>query len=719
MPEVITQQNRLLRFRTKSLGDDVLLMNTFTATESISGLFQLELGLLAEKSKAGSVVADDVLLDKATAELCLDDDYDHKRRYFNGVVSRFTHHSFDESFVHYTAEIVPWAWLLTLTSDCRIFQDKTVPEIIKEVFDDLKKDYPDFVTYQDSLGRNDYTRIDYCVQYRETDFNFVSRLMEQEGIYYFFDHEADKHTLVLADVATPHASCPGQSALRSDAHIGYGENEDTLLSWQPTRAVKPSKYVLRDYNFQMPGKQLEVTEPAASNLDGRCKSEVFDYPGDYAHRFNAPEARLDKVEPEGQCLVKVRMEEEEAARVIIRASSDCRALRPGYKFDRVTSGETRDPEGPYLLTAVQHSALQTPHYNSSDRGDTSYSNTLLCVPAKSKFRPQRVTPKPVIQGPQTAVVVGPQAEEIYTDEYGRIKVQFHWDRLGKKDDESSCWIRVATNWAGAKWGGIWIPRIGQEVVVNFLEGDPDQPLVTGTVYNAAHMPPYALPDKKTVSTLMSRSTKDGGAENFNEIRFEDKKGAEQIFINAERDLDFRVEHDSREAVGSNKHLIVGSDQLEEIAGNRATRISKNLTESIEASVARTVSGDEVESIGGGLHIKAGDEITQQTKKWSLTADADMHQKVGSNAAIDVGQAIHLKAGTNVVIEAGVRLTLKAAGGFIDIGPSGIAIQGILVNINSGGSAGSGSGSSPNTPKQPEKPQKPEQADDGPCFGKKG
>jgi type VI secretion system secreted protein VgrG len=310
---------------------------------------------------------------------------------------------------------------------------------------------------------------------------------------------------------------------------------------------------------------------------------------------------------------------------------------------------------------------------------SEYNNTFTCIPDKSLFRPERVTPRPVMQGPQTAVVVGPSGEEIYVDKYGRVKLQFFWDREGKKDENSSCWTRVAETWAGKNWGVIFNPRVGQEVVVDFLDGDPDRPLVTGRVYNADQMPPYELAMNQTRSTVKSRSV-GGGADNFNELRFEDKKGSEQVFLHAEKDMDLRVKNDAREFVGKDRHLVV--------TGNRVESVEKDLHLHVNGEVRAKVSNDLSLSVGG-----------------------KRQDKVGGNYALDGVKEIHLKAGTSLVLEAGGEITLKSGSNFIHIGKMGIAINGEKVMINSGGDAGSGSGSSPEAPK------KPDVADDGTKGGK--
>jgi len=335
------------------------------------------------------------------------------------------------------------------------------------------------------------------------------------------------------------------------------------------------------------------------------------------------------------------------------------------------------------------------------------------------------------------VVVGKSGEEIWVDQYGRVVVQFFWDRQGKKNENSSCWIRVSQPWAGKNWGAMWIPRIGQEVIVEFLEGDPDRPIITGRVYNAEAMPPYQLPDNGTRSTFMSRSSKEGGSANYNEIRFEDKKGSEQIFINAERDMDHRVEHDSREYVGHDRHLIVQGNQLEAVGGDKHGHVKGNHLEKIDGDLSLQVAGnqkekvggnksgevagDQKEKIGGTMSLKVGGSQNSEVgSDVSLQVGSSRNEKVGMTHALEAGQTIHLKAGMNVVIEAGMQLSLKGPGGFVDIGPTGVSIQGTMVLINSGGAAGSGPGASTQSPDQPDSPtdpKDPDTADDGSKGGK--
>jgi len=392
----VSQENRLLTIETP-LGPDVLLLQSLTASEAISSLLSLHLDLLSERA---SISLESIIGQGVTITLALPGE---QPRVFHGIVSRFGASGTSERFSLYYAELVPWLWLLTRRVDCRMFQDLTVPEIITKVFDRLKAGFPDLVNYRDALTPGRYTKLDYCVQYRETDFNFVSRLMEQEGIFYFFEHERRKHTLVLADSSQAHRACPNQAQARYEPTGGTGEGEDTIVAWQIEQQLRAGRYTLRDFHFQMPSKSLEVSEPTTTEVGGNTRLEVYDYPGEYAQRFVQPEQRLDRVEPEGRAIVQLRMQEEEAAHVSIAGSSHCRAFVPGTQFELTHHSD--GVNGQYVLVSVQHSVTQSPDYFSDAAASEPYQNQFTCIPLSVPFRPPRITPKPNVQGPQTAVVV--------------------------------------------------------------------------------------------------------------------------------------------------------------------------------------------------------------------------------------------------------------------------------------------------------------------------
>ncbi len=743
-----TQENRLIAIDTP-LGKDVLMLQGFTGREGISQLFKFDCDLLSDKN---DIAFKDIIGQQVTIRVLLSDG--SSERYVNGYVSRFAQSGSDSKFTHYQMEVVPWLWFLTRSADCRIFQNETIPDIIQEVF--KTAGYSDF---KNSVTGT-YDPLEYCVQYRETDFNFASRLMEQYGIFYYFEHEDGKHTLVLADSSSAHQPCPDQDSASYNQSTGDLDSEDVITAWHMEQELRTGKYSLTDYNFETPAASLMVNEPTVVDVGGNANFEIYDYPGIHLNQS------------QGGGVAKIRMQEEEASHIVISGSSVCRAFTSGYKFD-LKEHPRDDMNASYVLTEVQHVATVGSYSQADSNSPAHYSNHFTCIPASVPFRPPRITPKPFVQGPQTALVVGKSGEEIWVDKYGRIKVQFYWDRLGQKDENSSCWIRVSQPWGGQGWGAMWIPRMGQEVVVSFVEGDPDRPLITGRVYNADQTVPYTLPDHQTVSTFMSRSSKGGGSGNYNEIRFEDKQGSEQIFINAERDMDHRVEVDSREFVGANRFLNVGANQTENIgadkhltvAANHVEAIGKNMSLSVGTDLMETIGNDQhlnvannlqenigkdqhvniganlienvgtdvhltiganrVESVGSNLDLTVNSNRTEQIGgNQSLSVASNSDEMIGSNYALTSGQNVTIQGGMNVVIQAGMQLTLTGPGGFITIGPAGVAIQGTMVLINSGGSAGSGSAAnakspkspkSPEAPKAPDQPKSPQLADDGSKF----
>jgi len=655
-----TQQNRPMEVTTP-LGKDKLLLVGFTGQEAVSRLFSFQLDLLAENET--DVAFDKLLGQKITVRLDL---LERDKRYFSGICNRVSQGERDDVFTSYRMEIVPELWKTTKKAQSRIFQQMSVPDILKKVLEGLD------VTYE---IQGTFHPRDFCVQYRETDFNFASRLMEEEGIYYFFKHTSNSHQMVVANTTQSHQDLPAKSKIIYEDVKGGTRDDDRIYDWEKGQEWRSGKYTLWDHCFELPHKHLEAEANIQDSVQagrvshkfkvgGNDKFEIYDYPGEYAQRFDGVDrgggdraGDLQKIFQDNRRTTDIRIQEEAVPGLVIQGASNCRQFVSGYKF---TLERHFNADGQYVLTTVAHSARQSGDYRS-DGGDFHYSNSFTCIPVTVPYRPQRLTPKPVVQGTQTAIVVGPKGEEIFTDKYGRVKAQFHWDRDGKNDEKSSCWIRVGTVWSGKQWGTINIPRIDQEVIVDFLEGDPDQPIIIGSVYNAREMPPYKLPDEKTKSTVKTRSSKQGTSDNYNEIRFEDKKGSEQIFINAEKDMDTRVENDDRQIVMNDRHVIVENNHSEKIGGNMSIQIGTNLDE-----------------------------------------------KTGTKFAHEAGQEIHLKAGMKVIIEA-MQVSLKGAGGFVDIGPSGVTIQGTMVLINSGGAAGTGSGASP---------KDPDEADDGTKTGKK-
>ena len=702
-----TQENRFIAIDTP-LGEDTLLLRGFSGYEGISRLFRFDLDLLSEDTSVpfASIVGQNVTLTIAMA--------DGSTRYFNGFISRFVQKGGDLQFTYYQAEMVPWLWFLTRTADCRIFQNMTVPDIIMKIFRDLG--FSDFKV----LLQGAFEPRDYCVQYRETDFNFVSRLMEQYGIFYFFEHEKDKHTLVLANSTTAHQPCPGQPKARCDFTANALLEEDIIHSCQMEQELRPGKYALTDYNFETPSTSLAAQVNSTVTIGGNGKFEVYDYPGEYLKKS------------QGEQLIKLRMEEEEAPHLVVSGASTCRAFTPGYRFD-LEGHYNQAMDTSYVLTEVQHAATVGANYpaRGAEAGE-SYSNHFTCIPYDVPYRPPRVTPKPIVQGPQTAVVVGKAGEEIWTDKYGRVKVQFHWDREGKRNENSSCWIRVSHPWAGKGWGAISIPRMGQEVIIDFLEGDPDQPIITGRVYNAEQMPPYGLPGEQVISGIKSNSTKGGGG--YNEFVMDDTKGNELIRVHGQYDMDSTIEHDLREHVlhdrsrdvTHNETIAIGNDRTETVGGNETLTVSKNRTEtvlgnetlSVAQNRSRTVSQNETvtvtlmrtHSVGvnEAINVGAAQEVTvggaqtvtvglARAVTVGLSQDVNIgrdlsesigknHQEsVGDNRTTSVGKDDTLKVGKNLTIEAGDQVLIKTGKASILMKKDGtITVQGKDITIKGSG-----------------------------------
>jgi type VI secretion system secreted protein VgrG len=730
---VNTQAVRPLRVTTP-LGPDALLLVGLSGHEAISRLFHFRLDVLAENETA--VPFEQLLGQKVTVELGFPDE---DVRYLSGICPRIGQAGRDQTFTSYHLEIVPQLWFLTRIAQSRIFQQLPVPEILTQVLKGLDVEFQ--LTGQ-------YEPRDYCVQYRETDFNFASRLMEEEGIFYFFRHSARGHTLVVADAPGSFPELP-EPLIFDEAFTGGNRDEERIGAWEKVQELRSGKVTLWDHCFELPHKHLEsqktIQDSVAAGqvthklkISGSDKLELYDYPGEYAQRFDGVNpgggdraGDPQKISPDGSRTVGLRMQEEAAAGLVLRGAGNVRALSSGSKF---TLQRHFNANGTYLLTGVEHTARLTADYRSGDPDPYHYSAGFTCIPAALPFRPARATPRPFVQGTQTAVVVGPPGEEIFTDKYGRVKVQFHWDRQGQYNANSSCWVRVGQVWAGRRWGASSWPRIGQEVIVAFEEGDPDRPIIIGSVYNADQMPPYLgqgpdgkHPNDNKLSGIKSNTTKGGAG--YNEWRFDDTQGQEQFFLHAQKNMDIRVLNDSMERVLHDRHLIVGKDgqgdQRELVEKDKHLHVKGNQVEQIEGNMELfigeaggnqdiVIAKQKTETIGAGydLHVKA-DHNQKVDRSVSLTVTKDQQAKVGQKYAVEAGQEIHLKAGMKVILEAGVQLTLKGPGGFVDINPSGVTIQGLMVLINSGGSAGNGSGSSPDAPKDAKKakPTVPTEADD--------
>ncbi len=706
-----TQSNSPVRVTTP-LGADAVLLLGLRGTESISELFSFELELIAPEDTPVDFSA--ILGQPALVELDLPDG--GGTRYFHGLISRFSQGRADSRFIHYRAEMVPILWLLTRRIQSRIFQHLTVKQILTTVLDGIPQKWS-------TMGN--FAERDYCTQYRESDYAFAKRLMEEEGIYYYFQHTADGHTLVLADTPQGHADIPGPADLIfRQAEDGETPDPFTVNGWVKSQEIRTGKFTLWDHNFELPHEHLDAEKEIAPdvtvgtvthklNVGPTAQLESYSYPGGYADWFDGIDrggseqaSDLQHVFEQNSRLVGMRAQEEAASAVRIEGESDCGNLTSGHGF---SLAEHTDGDGDYILLSVTHDLTTSGNYTSGDSVELTYSNEFECLPAALAYRPERKTPRPTVQGTQTAIVVGPTGEEIFTDKYGRVKVQFHWDRAGKHDADSSCWVRVATIWAGKGWGVIHIPRIGHEVVVDFLEGNPDRPIIIGSVYNADHMPPGDLPKEAMISGLASRSTPKAGADNFNGMRANDTKGTEHLTIQAEYDQTSLVKHDEDHTVNNNRTVKVDVDHKETVTGNQTIDIGADQKEKVGANQTVEIVADQAEKVGGNrtLTIKGNDTVKvggdakdgiDGTWTFAVTGAAkhsfeaaytestggDRTTKVGGADKLTVTGALTVSADGAIKISSTASIELAVGGSVIKIGPAGVEIKAAKIDIEGSG-----------------------------------
>jgi type VI secretion system secreted protein VgrG len=647
-------------------------LNTFRGVERLSDLFEYSL-LMTARSR--DVKFDGLMGQPATVSLKVGS---HTRTY-NGIIGRFEQEGTPfkplDMWTAYRATLYPKLWLLNFSGQCRIFQNKSTIEIIKNVLDDHQITYSNQVT-----SRGMETRI-FCVQYNETDLNFISRLMEEEGIFYFFQQNHGSHTLVLADSAAAHPPCPDAPSVSfHDAAI-----EDQFMvkvsSCFLTQQIVPQRNTLKSYNYLRPQNPLKASAPGASRAGGgeiTTYDEIYDEQG------------------RGDGLVKVQIQSEDLPQKMSEGFSTVPFFLAGYKFN-LEKHPRADANLAYVLYEVIHEARIVPEGPK----EHLYKNSYRAFPLTIPFRPAQKTPKPRIYGTQTAKVTGKPGEEIYTEEYGRIKVKFHWDPSEKQDETTSCWIRVATLWAGQKWGTLFTPRVGQEVVVSFIDGDPDKPLVVGSVYNGENKPPY-LPSEPTKSTLKSQTSKKGEnpTPGYNEFRFEDKKLSEEIYIHAQKDfkIDIQNNHDIK-IVGGNRSIILeaqaeqneerqgtqsndslklmnGDKSLEIIKGNYSIRLDDgNITVNcLKGNVDFKVNGNISFDCTGNFNIKAAEAI-------SLNAGTSITANAGGSFAAKAGSSASVIAGGSTTIEAGGSLDMEAIGS-ASLKALTVSVTGLPIRLNS-------------------------------------
>ncbi len=557
-----------------------------------------------------------------------------------GVVSDMAQGDSGFRRTRYQLMVQPALWRLSLRQNSRIFQAQKPDEILSILLQEHG-----ITDYAFAL-KNEHAKREYCVQYRETDLDFVNRLAAEEGMFYFHEFEAGKHRIVFADDAAALTQGPELFFNLGNRSLEQGPY---VRQFHYREAVRPSDVELKDYSFKTPAYGLSHKQRGSELEHQRDTYQHFDYPGRY------------KADSSGKAFAQHRLDALRNDAVAGQAKSNCAALQPGQSFSL-----TEHPNGSlntdWQVVRIQHTGLQPQALEEEGgSGPTVYHNEFGVVKASTTWRARIGSPeaphKPMVDGPQIAMVVGPEGEEIYCDEHGRVKLQFPWDRYGSSNDQSSCWVRVSQGWAGGQYGMMAIPRIGHEVIVSFLEGDPDQPIVTGRTYHATNRPPYELPANKTRTVLRTETHQGKG---FNELRFEDQAGQEEIYIHGQKDLNVLIENDAAWHI---KH-----DEHRDIDNERVTRIKTN--------DHLTVNGEKRD------HIKAD---------YSLTVDASLHQKLGQSLLVEAGQEVHIKVVDKLVLEAGSEITLKGGGSFVKVDPSGIKLVGPAIKLNAGGSAGSGSG----------------------------
>jgi type VI secretion system secreted protein VgrG len=632
------------------LGADVLTFTHLVGRDEISRCFAYTVGFVSKSRDVDP-------LKMLGGVVSVEGESDPKR-WFSGLVSDFKLTRIEDRLAFYEATVRPWLWFLGNTTDCRIFQNMTAVEIVEKIFTKYG------IAKCEKRLQGSYPQREYCVQYDESDLDFVQRLLEHEGIFYFFEHDEGKHTLVLCDAMSKLKPAPGYEKVLYNFE-GHGSRRDVeyITEWIPGSAVRPGAYAHTDYDFEKPGADLMAKS-----------AQPFGHKEASGENYRQPGAHLDV--GRGDTIAGIRREELQAVHQRNTAVGTVRGLFSGCKFT-LESFPSDDQNQEYLVVSAEYRLFDPGYRTQNEAHSENFKVVLGAAPTKLPYRPSRITPRPIMRGPQTATVVGPSGEEIFTDKYARVKVQFHWDRLGKKDQNSSCFVRVSQTWAGSGWGFIQIPRIGQEVIVDFIEGDPDLPIITGRVYNASEMPPYALPGNATQSGWKSNSSKGGGG--YNELMFEDKAGSELVNFQAQKDHHLlikhdrnktvqhdqsdRIDHDAKHSVGHNLDEDVGNNKTVKVGVNQTTNIGSNDTETVGANRSLTVGANETIHVVGNSteNIDANHSQTVAIVQ-TVTIGAARIDTVGASETRSVGavQTNTIGATRSVTVGAGQSHDIGAA-----------------------------------------------------------
>ncbi len=628
----------------------------FSASERISGLFELHIELAGPELDPTDLVGAPMTLEIAGLD---------SPRHISGICAAFVAVGQTRSQQLYEARIVPKLWTLQHRHTSRIFQDISTPEIVRKVLTAAGLAATDF-----RLDLNEtYEPRNYCVQYQEDDLSFISRLLEEDGIYYFFEHTKDKHTLVFADHPGGHPPIAGDASVRFTPQGGESVDHESVQTFRFGEQIRPGSVTLRDFNLHKPGESMEVHKEDAHHAD----LEVYTYPGDYQDPGRGAPHK-------GLTIAQNRLEAHQVSRRSGGGASDSPRLTAGHTF--TLSGHPRsDLDAEYRILAVYHAGRQPQSLEQDASGSAfDYSNHFTVNERAVPYRPPLMTPRPCMRGLQTATVVGPAGEEVFTDEHGRVKVQFHWDRVAPFDDTSSCWVRVSQAWAGGSWGAMFLPRIGHEVLVDFIEGDPDRPVITGRVYTGTNKPPYPLPDEKTKTTIKSESSIGGGG--FNELRYEDLKGSEQIFLHAQKDHDEKVLNNHTEDVGVNETITIGSNQDTTIGADKTMHVKGNFDEKVDGTETRTVTGavdetflasetrnitaDQSETIGGSVTRTISGSVTE-------TISGSVTQTISGSSTQTITGAVTMTTPATWNVDATGGIMMHAVGGMNFIAPAGYTV----------------------------------------------
>jgi type VI secretion system secreted protein VgrG len=664
--EDFTQDNRPISIST-DLGKDKLLLTHFTYEEQFNQCFSINAFVQSEDMTLSldSLIGTQASISMITGQ-------GGRRRYFHGVIDEVTQTGRVPGLADYTLTLVPWFALLRRTSDAKIFQHKSVPDIVKEVLESNSCPQAEF-----KIMEGDYPKLEFCVQYLEDSHSFVCRLLERAGIAWYFRHEENRHTLVLTDSVVRHTSADGYEAIPYRETSEQGDVTECIHGWEYRGSERTGIWAHTDFDFtnphvvasQVPGGVLAAKKLEKLPHTAHGQRKWFDYPGGYTDTER------------GTALATVRLEALQAFHRMGSGHATAMGLTMGALF-KLEEHPRKDQNREYLITRVDID-YDAGAFSSDQAEGTGFKCTFDALDTKIPFRPALSIDPPRIHGPQTAIVTGPTGgqikneEEIYTDEYGRVKVHFHWDRHLDYDHNSSCWVRVAQVWAGQGWGGMHIPRIGQEVIVEFLNGDPDYPIITGRVYNKQAMPPYRLPDKRNVSGLRSKTNPGGAAPvNFNEIYMDDTKGEELLHIQAEKDRSILVKHDNEEDVGNDETITIGHDRTKHVKANETTNVDGNRTEEVGKNETITIQANRTEEVKKNEDITIGENRTEQVgKNEEVQIGKNRTHQIKEVDKLEVGKKLLVDVGDEIVIRTGKASIIMRKNGFIELSGVDISVIG--------------------------------------------